>query len=348
MELLKQPQIDFITIKDKCISPLNPIEERFVKNLIDKLSDIDKYEVIYRGENAMEAYPKLGISINDCQNINDLIIFDDTLFYYGVKSRSYLYNIEDLDFRININDVSDECFSNIFDEYRKVAINGKLISNKDHFLDENKDRFIETILKQEDFYKKRIRNYYLWFLHTLGQLYGNEYKKYSNFLSGTTEYEVANGFATHGRGGNYIGENAIIYCGWICKENSWNLTTNFEQMQQMNEYLLNLQLPVYPNEKYPDEKEISFIGGFVPSFMLFVYHIGLKKILINSKLIEFLNKFEILKNLSDEGIESFMDDILYHGIDINQDDIVGRLKKSIYKSGINHYINGEKEDFEVQ
>ena len=301
------------------------VEKDMFNSLVESLLDEDDCQIIYRGEQKVYVYEKTGVTpekINE-NNFNALLEHGKSVFYLGAKADSYLYGFNNVEFPIRIDDVSKDLFEKIFNEIKTNFTNLKAEDNLEFisfFNEINIKKFISIIGNLNDEEKWLTRLYYLWYLHTSGT---TEYKKYSNFLSTSKSYKIAEEYS----------EGELVYIGWIPRPIK-NRSVYLGSLMNIKKRLESLHLPTYENEPFPDEKEISLLGGFFPQYILGIYQVEEQELLINQNIFEKENSFLIKNGMSDL--------IVKLGFSINQSNFA---KSDIYqKSAYSRYLSYSEEN----
>lgn len=316
------------TIKDKKLvktennrlTGLSPKESKSINLFIDSLLDEDNCQLIFRGEKIKYAYDKSGVNeyYSDKSEEYKFGKHGNSIFYIGAKADSYLFKIEDVNFPIDLNNTEKELFTSIFNEFKKSKDHSTLKNESKfrEYFDKPSSDFIEKILNLNALERIVVKYYYLWLLHVIGD---TEYKRYSNFLSTSKDYEVAFRFSNQ----------EIVYVGWIPRPIKIR-SVYLGYLIQSRKRIESLGLPTYSDEPYPDENEISLIGGLFPHYVLGIYHVRKKLLLVN----EYLLKDDMVEIIN-SGLSEI---IIKHGIGIDQSDFENSefLKISGYKRHLTH------------
>lgn len=286
-------------------------ETEVLRIFIDSLLDEDNCQVIFRGENSKKAFNRSGADRCGKSFKKRLARHSDIIFYIGEKSSSYLYSKYSERIPHDINAVDNNVFIRIFNELSNIsnkftqAESSKLDERFcKYFLETSKEKFIEKISKLETSEKEQIKFYYFWLLHTLDE---SPYKSVSNFLSTSKDYRVAINFA----------KEEIVYCGWIPRPIK-NRAVYLGSIIQLKQRLKKYDLPVYNNEPYPEEREISLVGGLFPHYTFGIYNIKNKKFIINKYIF---NEYSF--NLIKSGMSEI---IINSGIQIDQSNFRNSLE----------------------
>jgi len=295
---------------------LSKKEKECIDILVEKLLDEDNCQLIFRGESMKSAFEKSGVD-SYYPKKNDEYKFSkhgESIFFIGSKANSYLFKTDEVDFPIELDGTKDELFKGIFEEFKQNIQHPTLKNEakfKEYFLNGKSSHFCGIINPLDEKDKITIKYYYLWLLHVIGE---TKYKYYSNFLSTTKDYKIAKDF----------GKEEIVYVGWVprpIKERCVYLGSLIQARQRLE----SLGLPVYMDEPYPTEEEISLIGGFFSHYILGIYNIPNKEFLINDHLLD--------KKMLDMIADGFSEMIIKHGIGIDQSNFANSefLKISQYK-----------------
>jgi hypothetical protein len=308
---------------DNLLTVLDDEKSTLIGEFINALLDEDNCQLIFRGESISHAYNKSGTDwYADREEDYKFCRHGDSIFYIGTKADSYLFKIDDVNFPIDLNSTDEELFKSIYREFSE-NIDHRTLKNEinfRHYFQANEVDFLEKILKLRPEEKVEIKYYYLWLLHVIGQ---TSYKKHSNFLSTTKDYETANEF----------GKDELVYVGWIPRPIK-KRSVYFGSLIQLSRRLKKLKLPTYSDEPYPNENEVSLIGGLFPHYIFGIYHQRKKLVLINNNLLQ-IGMLEMIKH----GLSNM---IIEHGIGIDQTNFANSefLKISNYKRYLT-YIKGE-------
>lgn len=272
-------EVKFAKIENDGITDLTENESNSIKKFIHTLLDEDYCQIIFRGVSIERACKIAGVKSSFLgdhkKTLNKL---GRSTFFIGEKASSYSYKSDEVSFPIDINNVHDDIFKDIFNEFKHLVNSRKAINNSfdnnflNYFITFNEIQFVESIDKMDDEQKKLIKFYYLWLLHTIGD---TAYKKYSHFVSTSKNYEIANKF----------GHREMVYCGWIPRPIK-DRAVYLGSIVQSIDLIKSVGLPFYSDEPYPSEQEVSVLGAIFPHYILGIYHLPLKKFLINSYLLE--------------------------------------------------------------
>lgn len=322
-ELIESAEL--VRLRDKNLRKFTSIESSNVTKFTNTLLEENNCHIIFRGESLSQATNKAGVSSSHSL-IKCIKHLSRNVFYMGSKSKSYLHNqIGNVNGLTNIN---TEIFELLFDNLQKTIDNDsyQFTNEFNRFFrnHSNKTRFIEEIEPLEEKEKLSIKWYYSWLLHITEQ---TNYNEYSHFLSTTTDYDAAKRFSNGG----------IIYVGWIPKP-IIGRGLSFDNISNTINTLKTINMPVSTQIIYPEEREISLIGGFFPQYLFGIYSISTNKLIINHYLLD--DRHITLMN------ENLSNDIIRYGIDIDQSDFVNNpiFRNSAYK----RYLTRNSETMQYQ
>lgn len=317
-ELLKS--VDLQSSSGNSLGPIANEKEQIVRSFIDALLDEDNCQAVFRGEKKVAAYRQSGATHYINVSSEELLaIHSDIIFYIGTKAKSYLYDLGGFDTPFDISSIDISIFKIIFNEI-EYSISENLYTGTDefnaYFNEINKIDFIDKIAQLENDEKQQIIIYYLWLLHVIGK---TDYKRYSNFLSTTKNHLIAKDF----------GYDQLIYCGWIprpIKDKSAYLGS----LIQLEQRIRYLGLPLYNNEPYPDEHEISLLGGLFPHYTLGIYDSAHERLIVNKHLLD-----DAVLHLVSNGMSEL---VISLGIFIDQSQFESseKLQNSRYKRWLSH------------
>ncbi|ACF11511.1 hypothetical protein Cpar_1104 [Chlorobaculum parvum NCIB 8327] len=317
-ELLKSVGIQRVT--NDSLGSVSPEKEKLIRVFIDALLDEDNCQAVFRGEDRVSAYEQSGANTTTSLGREQLLAtHSDIIFYIGTKSRSYLYATDGIDVPIEIRSLDNSVFKTIFNEIEHSIEDGLYSGESEftrYFCRANRDSFIEKISLVDDEEKQQIKIYYLWLLHVIGE---TEYKRYSNFLSTTKNHKVANRF----------GHDQIVYCGWIPRPIK-KRAAYLGSLIQLEQRLKHLDLPTYNDEPYPDEQEISLLGGLFPHYTLGIFDPSTRKLIINTHLLD-----NAILDLISNGMSEL---VINLGIFIDQSEFESseKLRNSKYRRWVSH------------
>ena len=328
---MQKIDLDYQNIRknNKCLSIKEKEKFEQLHHLLNAKIQENRLIVTYRGEKKERLEKKLGEKYNTKK-------FFNRLFYFGEKAKIYYKqskeSLENKDYLKSITDISDDTFQFIFQEINKIITSKNIhsqkynrvqdfIENEQSFTaffrdNSNLPNFCSNLKKINEKDKFRIRNYYLYFIHTHGL--GNN----SLFVSTSLEKSIAQSFAIDGDRQktqgiiiyNFIPNSLIeYYC--ISHSNNWKL---------INIKYQNLELPTYTHDLYPEQKEVAIIGALFPHFIFGIHNIKNELFQVNPHIFTREN-FDIYKILED-------------GFDIDQEN----FHQEVIKTGYTGYITRKK------
>jgi hypothetical protein len=267
--------------------------------LLDSFKKDRLIKLLYRGVTKDFAFNCLNLDLK----FNTIDQFAEQLFYFGEKSKYFWnerINASKHDFNFDINDISDDFFKFIFNEFNKLILANNKIGTKKYFDKnlktilffkqlENCSLFLEKVRLLSQTEKTRLRNYYLRILHQLGE---SAYKANSQFISSSTNERIA----------KFREKNEIII-------NFWDL--DFTKQHQF------VDLPMFEGKPYEKQKEISVFTVILPHY---IYSFKYKNIIYPNPAIKTTRNLELA---------------IFNGLDIKQDSILEKLKKQTnYEKGV--------------
>ncbi len=289
-------------------------ECELVRKFFDALKKSENCQVIYRGESVERAYQHY--NLNDESKKNPCVLASYA-FVIGEKAKSATrlkLSSKERSFR----NVEQEIFDEIFDEIEPHELHIQDIENPQFSLC-NKDDFIKKVMSISSTDNKvLVRNYYLYILHRIGNdgdRRNDYYDKKSHFLSTTTNYSVAEDYSL----AEDFSEYGFIYVGWI-PNSIPNRAMNEETFNKVKLILKEFELPLLEKELYPNDEEISLIGGIFPNFLLGIINVEEETFIINPSL------FEI------ENLCLAVDEVIMRGLPVNQENFFQFLKSIGYES----------------
>lgn len=263
-------------------------------------------KMVYRGVKVENIFNVLKVYYNP--NSPDYKQVLDRLFMLGEKGRHF-YEDSFLGVsgrKFKLHDVGEDVFLYIFEKIGKAADSAREHhvnyfrrndSFREYFIDKkNKPLFLAMAQKQDERVRFMMKNYYLTLLHQLAQV---DYKKKSALVSTSEDKNTAKQFAEHSRS-----KPGFLLHAWIPTSPS------------LKKYIRRTGLPTYQNEPFKKQKEISFLAGILPHYIIALEVIG--------KGIKFYNP-AILNN----DITPFT---FFNGLDIDQTNFESVLKQTNYTS----------------
>lgn len=175
-----------------------------------------------------------------------------------------------------------------------------------YFSNEQNRKSFECIsdLPIED--RKKVADYYLSILHTIGKSANGK----SFFLSASKNYMVADEFK---------GTNSIIIYGWLPKKGINNHIIKYIDVEKYSSFVKKIGLPTCNVPIYPEQREICIKCGLLPNYIIGFQHD---------------NKFYINPNILKT---QWHDNIVYDGLDIDQKKFNDLLTKSKYSQSFIYY-----------
>lgn len=175
-----------------------------------------------------------------------------------------------------------------------------------YFSNEQNRKSFECIsdLPIED--RKKVADYYLSILHTIGKSANGK----SFFLSASKNYLVADEFK---------GTNSIIIYGWLPKKGINNHIIQYIDVEKSSSFVKKIGLPICNVPIYPEQREICIKCGLLPNYIIGFQHD---------------NKFYINPNILKT---QWHDNIVYDGLDIDQKNFNDLLTKSKYSQSFIYY-----------
>lgn len=175
-----------------------------------------------------------------------------------------------------------------------------------YFSNEQNRKSFECIsdLPIED--RKKVADYYLSILHTIGKSANGK----SFFLSASKNYLVADEFK---------GTNSIIIYGWLPKKGINNHIIQYIDVEKSSSFVKKIGFPICNVPIYPEQREICIKCGLLPNYIIGFQHD---------------NKFYINPNILKT---QWHDNIVYDGLDIDQKNFNDLLTKSKYSQSFIYY-----------
>lgn len=194
------------------------------------------------------------------------------IFEWGEKSKSFLINSNYNNPLVeSIEDLSEETFEFIFKKINSILTqnkNSRVIEFKksnlgfyDYFIvTSNKDVFVSSITCLDNNKKVQIRNYYLKLIHSIFD-FGIKNEN-SIFVSCSPDKERAIHFAKPCKH-----DDEIIIFYWLPKPlERFGLSISI--ISQMSHWIGTLELPLYFEEFYPEDKEFCVVGALFPGHII--------------------------------------------------------------------------------
>lgn len=284
-------------------------------------------KILYRGEKKSNLMYRLNTHNQDK-------IFDK-LFIVGEKASNYYKdngmnntNSDTRDYMLDINDISNNTFSYIFNAIEDNLNNNGDESNEDsafenYFLDENnKEFFLNKISELTDKNKLRIKDYYYAYLHTCNEIVNN----FSHYTSTSLCSELAWSFT-----GSESNDKIMFH--FILKKPYLDFAIYSRNQGHLKTLCNSINLPIY-EARYDHENEISIKGGLLPHFIFGMEYIenNEKKFIVNPYLFE--NDYDI-------------NNIITKGFPINEEYFEETIKTTNYNKISTVYDDGRFEQTSV-
>lgn len=281
------------------------------------LSSSGKKSIIARGDSDENLLKHYNVDTSDPQ------ILAQYIFKIGAKGRLCLYHENGID----PDDTTTDNFSAIC-RHLKYAL-----KNADHgttprstkmknFISRNKcfydgilndgSKLISRYNKLSTCEKRDINIYYLYILHTINS---HRYSKISNFVSTSINTDVADGFARN-----------ILILGWTPLSRPFS-TVSFNNNDIYRRCCKSHNLPHINTPVYPEQAEIALRCGILPHFI-----IGFRiknDFYVNPAIFETMELFS--KCQSNSQIKQLREDIINHGLKVDQSKFVEYCKMTNYK-----------------
>jgi hypothetical protein len=302
-------------------------EKSWYRRLEQHLNDSQKSRTVlrlFRGE----TFNVLNSSLLRNTNFAGAEELHRRLFYFGVKARRYdVLNGgggELEQFWHGINDTSPEVMKSLFhwikDALTRPKHQAKIrlycsVSFRKYFtMERNEHNFISLTATLPDDQRLGVRDYYLFFLHTIGH---EGTHRNTPLVSTTVNRQVARNFSKGGRWGNNSYACVIHY--FIPRP-----FQNFAVMPWDNggtgDVVHSLGLPSIPLKGiFPNQEEVCVKGALLPRFILGVADLEMKRFIPNPHLFSSGSSFE---------------DICRFGVNIDQ----CRFMDTIFETGYSGYI----------
>lgn len=306
----------FIKIEEHLLVKFNQVLQKINAEL-----DVDKssIKILYRGDKLSKVKSKLATT--------ELKTTLEKIFILGEKANSlFITSNRNNQNLFRIDNVENEVFDLIFTKIN-MLLNAENKSRKLlHFIEKNEEfvLYFSDLNNKNNFIKnlqnsnKRLflKDYYLAFLHTVGNIIENE----SYFLSTSEQLSIAERFASNNNEIN----NRLIFCYYINKPFiSYGIYSKNKGF--LNKEIQASQLVSY-SPLHEKEEEFSIRGGFLPHYILYIrfYENGKEKFLINPFI--FIEDYSIDTDLSD-------------GFPVDQENFVKELQNTNYKGHFTHIDN---------
>jgi hypothetical protein len=264
------------------------------------------------------------------------------MFYYGVKARRYLADTtgakDARDFWAAINDTTPEPIGYLFDRIHSAGGHSRRqglfaqhcsAAFREYFADvQNRDSFVSSLTGLPDAERLTVRDYYLFFLHTLGRL---GIHAGTPLVSTTIEGRVARQFARGWRGRNP--EPFVIH--YFLPRPFENVAILPWESDGMDNLARSVGLPsIPPRGLYPRQWEVAVKGALFPHFVLGLSELAHKTMTPNPHLFSNTNQT--------------LEEVCRSGISIDQ----GRFPDTIFETAFLGYVvtdqRGQFAEFDVR
>lgn len=289
--------------------------------------------LLYRGE-SLKGLKKRLFHDDSSYELSKLY---ERIFVLGEKAKHFYekrVNLKDRNYLISIDDISRETFEFIFnrisnllkEESLSIKINGCVSTRfKEFFLDDkNIEKFADSILSEDNNSQIKIRDYFLFFLHTAAS---KGVKEQTFFVSTSTDKNIANDFAgdRHGRG-------KIIFHFYIPRPFS-KFAVSPWMIAEHHDLVFNVKLPTYqPTSLFPEQKEIAVKASLSPRFLIGVQNFEENHLFVNPYISEI--------------DPSQYDSCIRSGIPIKQDKFMEIIEKTNYMRWVNRDAEGNFSQYE--
>lgn len=308
-------------------SPLTFSEKNWYQRLVRRLNDKQKSRDVlrlFRGE----TFNALNMVLFNNANAADEEELHRRLFYFGVKARRYIGfdgMQDDLqDFRHVINDTSTEMLGHLFHQIKdaisrsehqeKIKIYCSSLFRKFFSSEFNEHRFISCTAALPEEQRLGVRDYYLFFLHTIGY---ESIHRNTPLVSTTVNWQVARNFSN---GGRWRRNRYACLIHYFIPRPFQHFAVMPWDTGDIDNVVHNLGLPSIPLKGvFPNQEEVCLKGAMLPRFILGVSDFKRKKFIPNPHLFT--------ENAS-------IEDICRFGVYIDQ----GRFLDSIFETGYTGYI----------
>lgn len=238
-------------------------------------------KILYRGERKSNLMYRL--------NTNSQNNIFDKLFIVGEKASNYYKdngmnntNSNTRDYMLDINDISTNTFTYLFEAIKDNFINYGDVSNEDSNFENyfsngiNQEHFLNKISELNDKNKLRIRDYYYAYLHTCDGIVNN----FSHYTSTSLNPDLA---------WNFTGSenNNKIMFHFILKKPYLDFAIYSRNQGHLKTLCNSIELPIY-EARYDHEDEISIKGGLLPHFIFAMEYLedNEKKFIVNPYLFD--------------------------------------------------------------
>ncbi|MGO9015584.1 MAG: hypothetical protein ACLQF0_11450 [Dissulfurispiraceae bacterium] len=312
---------DYVSISDGEIAHF----ETFLRFLYEKYLE-GSVLLTYRGEDFRNITRRLtNITVPDIEIYN-------RAFYFGDKARHYqsdVFNPDSRNFLTGINDSSESTIAYIFSRINNVVTSEsnlrRLVSQKfSKFFskNDNKEQFVLAINRCDSEEEKvKLRDYYLYFLHTAGS---KGIRKEAFFVSTSSSKVVARGFARNRKLIFHYYIPQPYYCHavapWIIEE---------------HQHIVNKRkLPIYqPFGLFANQTEVAVKGALFPQFLYGIELVEGNQLMVNPHILS------LRKNQFKEAIKT--------GVTIDQSDFHNKIFQTGFIRWVQADENGHYEQHDL-
>ena len=280
-------------------------EQQQFFSFIKSLKSSKRVRFVFRGNSTIIKYYDT--------DVDNIPLLSHCIFCIGDKG-CYFLQKKLIDFKeifpVIWNKFNDKvCKLNFRSEQTKQHVLHFLKCNPEiqqYFSNEQNRKSFECIsdLPIED--RKKVADYYLSILHTIGKSANGK----SFFLSASKNYMVADEFK---------GANSIIIYGWLPQKGINNHIIKYIDVEKSSSFVKKIGLPTCNVPIYPEQREICIKCGLLPNYIIGFQHD---------------NKFYINPNILKT---QWHDNIVYDGLDIDQKNFNDLLTKSKYSQSFIYY-----------
>lgn len=294
-------------------------------------SEDGKLLVLFRGDNRYAVGKRLFRGA-----VSEVAAFE-TLFYIGEKSKHFYKtnadNLRRLSHFRHIEDTSSETYSYIYERITSALASSswrttnqkrrliRFLEDNPNFVSffqgHNRDLFVGSCLAANTG-RTRLRDYYLYLLHTLGRLGG--ISDLSFFVSTSRDYDQSLRFA----GGNAT-DSQFVFLYFIPMPFA-DYGVDKVTVQASAETVSEVDLPTYSTEIYPEQREFAVKGGLFPHFLVGVIEPDKRRFVVNNHLFDNDNS-DVYRNTVE-------------GLRVNQSDFMSLLRRSGYVGYLQRHWSG--------
>jgi len=299
------------------------------KSVLEEKEKEGKVLFLFRGEQLPNIERRLAKPANKV-SVSEIF---GRVFVVGEKARQYAEGvIGEKTYLSTINDVSELTLGFIFDRIKSVLSSSKLkakiesrlpITFKTYFSDiNNKATFINIISRLGFEQKLRLRDYYLYLLHTAGN---DGVNKETFFVSTSLKKRIASNFSWNNKG-----EKRLIFHYFLPYPFDVHAIAPW-MIENQHQLVIDLGLPTYsPKGLFPEQKEVSVKGALFPIFIIGVELVTDRLFVVNPNIL----------NLPREVIpfSSFL------GIPPSKTSFEATVFETAYSGSVTTYRDGSFED----